>query len=166
MLMTKSEEAFHALYASQAGGVRRFLQGMVGGNHQVAEELTQDAFIKAWKALPMFAFKSTLKTWVYTVALNTARDWLRGHGGRTFVPLDPETLNAAESESAEVRAVREALRELDEETRALLMLHYYEDLELHEIAKILGIPQGTVKSRLFTAKGKLRPKLIAKGFTV
>ncbi len=166
MLISKSEEAFHALYASQAGGVRRFLRGMVGGNHQVAEELTQDAFIKAWKALPTFAFKSTLKTWVYTVALNTARDWLRGHGGKTFVALDPETLNAAETESAEVRAVREALLELDEETRALLMLHYYEDLDLQEIAKILGIPQGTVKSRLFTAKGKLRPKLVAKGFAV
>jgi RNA polymerase sigma-70 factor (ECF subfamily) len=166
MIISKSEEAFHALYASQAGGVRRFLQGMVGGNHHVAEELMQDAFIKAWKALPTFAFKSTLKTWVYTVALNTARDWLRSHAGKTFVALDPEAHTAMETDTPEVRAVREALLELDEETRALLMLHYYEDLDLYEIAKILGIPQGTVKSRLFTAKGKLRPKLIAKGFNV
>ncbi len=166
MIISKSEEAFQALYASQAGGVRRFLQGMVGGNHHVAEELTQDAFIKAWKALPTFAFKSTLKTWVYTVALNTARDWLRGHGGKTFVALDPDSLNAAEGETPETRAVKEALLELEEEPRALLILHYYEDLDLNEIAKILGIPQGTVKSRLFTAKGKLRPKLVAKGFTV
>jgi RNA polymerase sigma-70 factor (ECF subfamily) len=46
------------------------------------------------------------------------------------------------------------------------MLHYYDDLALSEIAKILNVPNGTVKSRLFAAKGKLRPKLVAKGFDV
>ena len=166
MLFTKTETAFQALYATQAGGVRRFIQGMIGGNSQLAEELTQDAFAKAWKALPTFALRSSLKTWVYTVALNTARDWLRSHGGKTFVELDPEQLQGPASESLETRAVREALLELDEDPRALLMLHYYENLTLAEIGKVLEVPEGTVKSRLFHAKGLLRPKLLAKGFEV
>lgn len=165
MILTKTENAFKDLYASQAGGVRRFVTGIVG-NGSVAEEITQESFLKAWKALPSFAFRSTLKTWVYSVALNTARDWLRSHGGKTYVALDPDALEALEVESPETRAVREALMELDEDTRVILMLHYYDDLALSEIAKILGIPAGTVKSRLFAAKGKLRPKLVAKGFDV
>lgn len=165
MILAKTENAFKDLYASQAGGVRRFVAGIVG-NGSIAEEITQESFLKAWKALPSFAFRSTLKTWVYSVALNTARDWLRSHGGKTYVTLDPDALESVELESPETRAVREALMELDEDTRIILMLHYYDDLPLSEIAKILGTPTGTVKSRLFNAKSKLRPKLVAKGFDV
>jgi RNA polymerase sigma-70 factor (ECF subfamily) len=166
MIQLKTERAFTDLYASHAGGVRRFLRGMLGGNTQQAEELTQEAFLKAWRALPTFAFKSTMKTWVYTVALNTARDWLRGHGGRRFEALSPTMPADVHAETPETRAVREALLELDENTRALLMLHYYEDMGLAEIGQVLKVPEGTVKSRLHHAKSKLRPKLIAKGFDV
>lgn len=166
MLQLKGERAFADLYASHAGGVRRFLRGMVGGNTQQAEELTQEAFLKAWRALPAFAFKSTMKTWVYAVALNTARDWLRAHGGRRHEALAPTLPAEDRTETVETRAVREALLELDEDTRALLMLHYYEDMGLAEIGQVLKVPEGTVKSRLHHAKSKLRPKLIAKGFDV
>ena len=165
MFLLKSEEAFQALYATESRGVQRFLEGMVGGR-QVAEELTQDAFIKAWKALPSFALKSSLKTWVYSIAINTARDWLRGHGNKRMSELTDEHGGAQEMESPETRAIREAMGELEEEIRALLMLHYYEELSLQEIAKILAIPTGTVKSRLHTAKAKLKPLLVAKGFDV
>jgi RNA polymerase sigma-70 factor (ECF subfamily) len=165
VFILKSEEAFKTLYASESRGVQRFLEGMVGGR-QVAEELTQDAFLKAWKSLPSFALKSSLKTWVYSVAINTARDWLRGHVHRATLELKDEHTAEGELQSPETRAVREALNELNEEIRALLMLHYYEDLDLKEIATILEIPVGTVKSRLFAAKGKLRPLLLAKGFDV
>lgn len=165
MLLTKTEAAFEELYATQSGGVQRFVLGIVG-NVSVAEEITQEAFMRAWKGLPLFSFRSSLKTWVYSVALNASRDWLRGHRHRP-----PEALRNFEAVtelplSSEARAIRESLAELDEDTRILLMLHYYDDLDLGQIATILKVPTGTVKSRLHTAKNKLRPILERKGFDV
>jgi len=166
MILLKNDETFRQLYALHSGGVKRFLTGMVGKNEAVAEELTQDAFVKAWKGLASFSAKSSLKTWLYSVAVNTARDWLRAHGNRPMGELSPDISPLPSVDSAEIRAVREALLELEAETRELLMLHYYEDFSLAEIAKVLKIPEGTVKSRLHTAKSALRPLLIKKGFDV
>lgn len=165
MLLAKTESAFEELYATQAGGVQRFVFGIVG-NTSVAEEITQEAFTRAWKGLPFFSFQSSLKTWVYSVALNAARDWLRSHRHLSagVIPLESTTTEAPLS--IEARAIREALSELDADTRILLMLHYYDDLDLGQIAQILEIPTGTVKSRLHTAKAKLRPLLERKGFDV
>lgn len=165
MIFLKSEDSFQALYASHSGGVKRFLLGMVGRNEAIAEELTQDAFLKAWKALPTFAAKSSLKTWVYAVAVNTARDWLRSHGNRP-AEVSADLWPAPEVDTPESRAVREALLELPTERRELLILHYFEDLTLKEIARVLEIPEGTVKSRLHDCKSQLRPLLVKKGFDV
>lgn len=164
MLLAKTESAFEELYATQAGGVQRFVLGIVG-NTSVAEEITQEAFTRAWKGLPLFSFQSSLKTWVYSVALNAARDWLRSHRHHSADVITLESTTEAPL-SIEARAIREALSELDADTRILLMLHYYDDLDLGQIAQILEIPTGTVKSRLHTAKAKLRPLLERKGFDV
>lgn len=165
MLLAKTESAFEELYATQAGGVQRFVFGIVG-NTSVAEEITQEAFTRAWKNLPFFSFQSSLKTWVYSVALNAARDWLRSHRHRSADALHIAPTTTEAPLSLEAQAIREALSELDAETRILLMLHYYEDLDLSQIGKILRVPTGTVKSRLHTAKAKLRPLLERKGFDV
>lgn len=165
MLLAKTEAAFEELYATQAGGVQRFVFGIVG-NASVAEEITQEAFTRAWKGLPFFSFQSSLKTWVYSVALNAARDWLRSHRHRAAEPLSAEAAASDGPLTVEARAIREALRELDADTRILLMLHYYDDLDLSQIGKILEVPTGTVKSRLHAAKAKLRPLLERKGFDV
>jgi RNA polymerase sigma-70 factor (ECF subfamily) len=66
----------------------------------------------------------------------------------------------------EQRAIQEALLKLKDDVRELLVLHYYEGLDLKEISGVLDIPVGTVKSRLFTAKGLLREELLNKGFDV
>ncbi len=163
MLFNKSQENFKSLYRSHAASLQRFIQGMVK-NSSVAEELTQESFLKAWKALPQFGFKSTLKTWVYSVALNTARDWLRSH--RHSIEWNEINETIDKTESPETRAVREGLSQLDEDTRALLMLHYYDDLTQKEMGIILKIPEGTVKSRLFKAKGALKQILLQQGFDV
>lgn len=165
MLLAKTEAAFEELYATQAGGVQRFVFGIVG-NASVAEEITQEAFTRAWKGLPFFSFQSSLKTWVYSVALNAARDWLRSHRHRVAEPLSAEAAASDGPLTVEARAIREALREMDADTRILLMLHYYDDLDLSQIGKILEVPTGTVKSRLHAAKAKLRPLLERKGFDV
>ncbi len=159
----KSDEDFQELFRTQHQRVRRMLQGMTG-NAAVAEELTQESFLKAWKGLAYFGLRSSLKTWVYQVALNTGRDWLRSH--KNMAPLTEVEAAAAVVKTPEQQAIQEALLGLKEDVRELLVLHYYEGLDLKEISAVLKIPVGTVKSRLFTAKGLLREDLLNKGFDV
>lgn len=159
----KNEKDFKEFYRTHGIRVRRTLQGMVG-NHATAEELTQEAFLKAWTNLASFGFKSKLSTWIYQIAIYTALDWLRSHKTKWAQAIADES---SESElTPEKRAVTEALMELDEDNRALLVLHYYEGLNLKEIGMILKIPEGTVKSRLHQAKALLKPRLMKRGFDI
>ena len=163
MIFNKTQESFQSLYSLHSSAIQRFIHGMVR-NAAVAEDLTQESFLKAWKALPQFGFKSSLKTWVFSVALNTTRDWLRANKHNTEWIKAHEIIN--EKEDTETIAVRESLSEVDEESRIILILHYYEELSQKEISRILQIPEGTVKSRLFNAKKKIREVLIKQGFDV
>jgi RNA polymerase sigma-70 factor, ECF subfamily len=161
----KSEKIFQDAYHAHAGSIHRTLKGMVG-SESVAEELTQEAFIKAWKGLSQFGFRSSLKTWLYQVAINVGRDWLRSHKNRwQSCEIDNEYPGQSEK-TAEKKEVQEALLELEEEIRTILVLFYYEGMKQDEISRVLKIPEGTVKSRLHTAKIKLREKLLLKGFDV
>lgn len=160
--LSKSDEEFQRIYRDHEAGVRRALLGMTG-NSSIAEELTQEAFIKAWKGLAQFGLRSSLKTWIYKIAINLGRDWLRVHKN-THSPSIPEV--GEENFSVETLAIQEALSEVDEDTRSILVLHYYEGMKLQEMARVLEIPLGTVKSRLHTAKGRLQQLLLKKGFNV
>lgn len=158
----KSDREFESVYQNYSGSIHRTLLGMTG-NHSVAEELTQEAFIKAWKGLPQFGFRSSLKTWLYQVAINVGRDWLRSHSAMTLVP--DETSESSVNKSEQI-AIHEALLEMDEDSRTVLVLFYWEGMKQDEMSHILKIPEGTVKSRLFNAKTKLREILLMKGFEV
>ncbi len=156
----KTHKEFEDCYQLYAGGIHRTLRGMTG-NHSIAEELTQEAFLKAWKGLPQFGFRSSLKTWIYQVAINLGRDWLRSHK-HLHVSLPDE----AESTGAEQEALHLALFEMDEDSRTLVILFYWEGMKLEEMASILSIPTGTVKSRLHAARMRLKELLLNKGFDV
>lgn len=158
----KSEELFQEFYRGHYGRIRRTLVAMTG-NVPIAEELTQEAFMKAWKGLPHFGFRSSLSTWIFQVAINVGRDWYRS-GNHKIRTDAPEFLY--EMVSPEHRAIQDSLLKLDDETRALLILHYYEGMTIEEIAPILEVPSGTVKSRLHTAKSKLKEMLVEQGFNV
>lgn len=157
----KTERDFQDVYQAHAGGIHRTLKAMTG-NHSIAEELTQEAFVKAWKALPQFGFRSSLKTWIYQVAINLGRDWLRGH---KTLSLDHEH-EAEYEEHSERQAIHESILELEEDSRNVVILYYGEGMKQDEMAKILSISEGTVKSRLFSAKSKLKHLLLQKGYDV
>lgn len=160
VIFRSSEEEFEALYQSHGRKIKRTIEGMVG-SEAVARELTQDAFIKAWTQLPFFMRKSKLSTWLYQIAMNCARDYLRSH--RRAPAIEEEYVELL---SPERRAVREGLLEVDADEREILVLHYYEGQSVEEIGEILGVATGTVKSRLFEARKGLREKLLRKGFDV
>lgn len=156
--MEESEQKrFTQLYKEHHRLVRNVLYNMV--DEKVLDDLVQEAFLRIWKGLPRFAFKSSLKTWIYRIAIHTALDHLR------TIKLRPresslEELQIVPDEKLELplnqHLVQQALQTLDENHRSVIILHFFEELDITQVAKILEIPPGTVKSRIFTAKGKLK----------
>ena len=129
------------------------------GHREVAEDLTQQSFAKAWQALGSFRSEARLSTWLCRIAYHEYTHWRRDR--REFAAL--ETI----AEIPDTRAVvglqtvlfSRALGGLTEDLRETFLLHYEHDLPVHEIALILEVPAGTVKSRLFTARNRLRALL-------
>ena len=147
----------------------------VAGPGADAEDLAQDAFLKAFAALDRFDGRSALFTWLYRIAVNTARDWIDHRRRRPTIPLegafgpgaepaDSGELPAQAAERSERQlAVRAALERLPEPFRTTLILRELEGHSYEDVAAILGISIGTVESRLFRARSKLRALLERQG---
>lgn len=162
-------DAFAELFEPLRGSVYAAACRLTGPTD--AEDVVMDTFLKAWKALPGFDGRSSLKTWLLRISSNRARDVLRARGTvarRQTVGVDVEEAilhahDPAADTPAELVAHRdaqgfahEALRELPEAHQAILLLRYVDDLSYTEIAAATGVSIGTVMSRLFNAKRKLR----------
>jgi len=121
--------------------------------------LTQQTFLRAWEALSSFRGDSSLSTWLHSIAYREYTHWLRSR--REFVPLDEIVDMPDEQANQNLEAVllRWAIYRLDPEHREVFVLHYVQGFSVSEIAKIVGVPAGTVKSRLFFARQKLRELL-------
>ena len=156
--MFNSQRDFEKLYSQYSGMVRAVLYNMVGGS--ALDDLTQEVFLKIWQGESLFSSKSSKKTWVYRITVNTAIDYLRK---RQTQPQGSEEglaeVLASGTHPVEVMALQRALLELSEELRVVVILVYFEDLLISEVAKILDIPEGTVKSRLSTARARLQSQL-------
>ena len=134
------------------------------GDVNLAEDAAQEAFIRAWQRLSTYRPRSPFRNWVYRIATNAAVDALRRE--RETVDIDalslptpyegPETALVGEERD---ERVRQAVLALPPASRAVLVLREYEDLSYREIANTLGIPIGTVMSRLNYARNRLREAL-------
>jgi RNA polymerase sigma-70 factor (ECF subfamily) len=134
------------------------------GDAFLAEEAAQEAFIRAWSNLPKYKPRSPFRNWLYRIATNAATDALRRQ--KETVHLESAYLadtGQGPDDLAEARErgerVREAVLELPPASRAVIVLREYEGLSYKEIANTLGIPMGTVMSRLNYARGLLRNSL-------
>lgn len=161
--------ALDRLYVQHGPAVLSFLIGRLN-DRQLAEEILQDVMLSAWKSAPGFRLESKVRTWLLVIARNRAIN-----ARRKYAPMlvDLETNNELQSpdtgpmerveRSAQKSAVREALRLLPETYREVLILVFYHQLSGPEIAEVLDISQGTVKSRLHRAKEMLRRVLLKEG---
>ena len=136
----------------------RFLRNLTGSKEDT-EDLTQQTFLRAWEALPGFRGDSSLSTWLHSIAYREYTHWLRSR--REFVPLDEIVDMPDEQANQNLEAVllRWAIYRLDPEHREVFVLYYVQGFSVNEIAKIIGVPAGTVKSRLFFARQKLKELL-------
>lgn len=140
-------------------GIYRLCLRMTG-RPQDAEEVAQQSFFLAFRAWENFEGRSEVKTWLYRIAINACREYLtrRGAGGELLVePVahDENRLETAEKEEV----VRRALNSLPPQHRLILTLFVIEDLAHKDIADILKCPEGTVWSRLYSAKQALEAAL-------
>jgi RNA polymerase sigma-70 factor (ECF subfamily) len=145
-----SEAAIEELFARHWSGAFRTAL-LVTGDRTAAEDIAQEAFLAALRALPRFDVRRPLGPWLHRIAVNRAIDWsraraLRNEVGAAAAPDAPARAGAGDPRLGEV--VTAALARLAPEQRAVIVLRYLLDLTPGEIAETLDLPRGTVNSRL------------------
>lgn len=166
--LSGEESAFAALFHRHYAAIHAFAYrlALCAGE---ADDIAQDTFVQAARALPGFRRDTSFKNWLYTIATNRARDLLRRRVRQARLDEQISVLAAKpanlerehENTSAAHAAVREALAALPLDHREAINLVYYENLNHAEAARILGCAESTVSWRLFRAKSKLRKTLRA-----
>lgn len=159
--------AFEALYRRHAGRVHGVVARLVGYDRARAEDLTQEAFIRAWQALPAYRFESAFGTWLHRLAVNTALMDLRARRSRPQVDDDEAALehagapDSAGHSTALTLDLERAVATLPPRARAVLVLYDVEGWKHEEIADALGMAVGSSKAQLHRARGLLRTRLEA-----
>jgi RNA polymerase sigma factor (sigma-70 family) len=160
-------QSFRQLYRRHEGKVRQILYQLC--DRSTIDDLVQETFLRAWKGLPKFRGNAKFSTWLYRIAWNVASD------RRQTLAKDRErreTISAQidnHHDDPDVMAihyqelVERGLSELKEDHRIVLILHDLQELPQKEVAEILDIPVGTVKSRLFHARATVRKFLERNG---
>ena len=163
-------DAFEQLVVAYRDQVFRLALRMCG-NEADADEVAQEAFLSAWKALPNFRGDSRFSTWLYQLTSHAAIDLMRREKRQiaaediTEVSApDPAPGPQQQAEQSETRqAVRDAMAQLSPEYRQIVVLRFLEDLSYEEIGAALELSPGTVRSRLARARKELREELLAEG---
>lgn len=147
-------KAFHELYARYADRVFRYAFTLLRDRH-LAEDVVQETMIALWNGARRFAGRSQVSTWIFGIARHQAYRAHRNEakGGRSPEERaeEPDPSPAVERETR----VQRAVAALPPEQREVVFLAFYEGLPYAEIARVQGVPEGTVKSRMFHAKRKL-----------
>ncbi len=152
--------AFDALYEKYYGRVFSLARGILNNNED-ALDAVQETFVQVWRNLKRFEAKSQFSTWLYRISVNTAIQHARRskrHRQNT-VPLETaETLpGGTVPEVSELKEqVYQTLTRMREEDRAVLVLYYWENQSLEEIAEVLGCTANAAKTRLFRARERFR----------
>lgn len=155
------QTALQALYARHSVKIFRFVARMLRDDAK-AEDVVSEVFIDVWKTAARFEARSAVGTWLLTIARNKAISALRR---RRDQELDEDTASAIpdESDNPEVRMqklgkadlLRQCITRLSAEHREVIDLVYYHEKSVEEVAAIVGIPEGTVKTRMFHARKRL-----------
>jgi len=141
----------------------------------LAEDVFQEVFTKVYLQMEKFRGESSPRTWIYRIAVNLCRDKLRSAAMRRMLLVGEEIIRsvmpAEQDTEDEVLAQTDreellaAVMTLPVDYREVVLLYYYEEMDIAEVSQALGLSGGTVRSRLFRARAKLRAMLREGGFT-
>ncbi len=157
-VLTDNRDAFGRLVENYQSEIRRFFLNLTFGDHALSDDLAQETFIKAYLNIRSFKGLSKFKTWLFRIAYNEYYSHLRKlketpAEEQGNIP-DIETVDNHNAIDAKMD-VREALKQLSENERIVIILFYLEDQPLKKIGEITGMPEGTIKSHLSRGKDKL-----------
>jgi len=167
--------AFDLLVTKYQRKIFRLLSRLIRDPGEV-EDVAQEAFIKAYRALPNFRGDSAFYTWLYRIAINTAKNWLVSQGRRAPTSTDTDIEDAETFDDGEhlrdlntpdsmlltrqvADAVNRAIERLPEELKTAIVLRELEGLSYEEIAETMNCPIGTVRSRIFRAREAIAEEL-------
>ncbi len=168
--------SFRHLYQRYQHRVRSTLYKLCG--QQFLDDLVQEVFLKVWKGIPKLKNPSYFGTWIYRITWNVAQDQRKQYGQISHNQAQIETEQSMKYTSSQITEtpnllklhyqdlVKRGLQSLSLEHRAVVVLHDLEDLPQKEVAEILNIPLGTVKSRLFHGRQAMRTFLQQEGETL
>lgn len=157
--------AFDALYRAQQRPLLGYALGLLAGDREAAEDAVDEAFLDVWKQAAGFAGIGSAQGWIRRIVRNKAVDWLRRNGNARLVEWsDEQELRADDTPGPEDLAIiasdadwlRLALGRLSVDQREAVVLAYFEQRSVAEIAAIQSCPEGTVKTRLFHARLNMR----------
>src|ERR1700730_253904 len=159
------KRALETLYNRHRDRTFKFLLRLTA-NRPAAEDLTHDVFLEAWNSAKRFEGRSSVATWVLSIARYKALDARRKQ--RTLTEHDLPARAEPTPEATAMRAsssdyMRQCLAALSEEHREIIDLVYYHEKSVKEVSVILDIPENTVKTRMFYARKKLKEMLLARG---
>ena len=169
------KRAFELLVEKYQRKLARLLSRLIRDPGEV-EDVTQEAFIKAYRALPSFRGDSAFYTWLYRIGINTAKNYLVAMGRRAPTSTEVEAEEAEGQEGGELlrdintpesllltkeigNTVNAAIESLPEELRSAIQLRELEGMSYEEIAKLMDCPIGTVRSRIFRAREAIAERL-------
>jgi RNA polymerase sigma-70 factor, ECF subfamily len=169
------KRAFELLVEKYQRKLARLLSRLIRDPGEV-EDVTQEAFIKAYRALPSFRGDSAFYTWLYRIGINTAKNYLVAMGRRAPTSTDVEAEEAEGQEGGELlrdintpesllltkeigNTVNAAIEALPEELRSAIQLRELEGMSYEEIATLMDCPIGTVRSRIFRAREAIAERL-------
>lgn len=156
--LADNRQAFGRLVEMHSPRMRRFLVELTKGNASLADDLSQETFIKAYMAIRSFKGLSNFSTWLYRIAYNEYLTWLRRKGEETL-PDDYDIADEEDSEHDRMPDVMEEIDALPEPLRSIIILFYHEDRPIKDISKIMDMNENTVKVYLKRGRDTLRKKL-------
>ena len=146
-------EAFEALLAAYQDKVFRLSYSMLGDRAQ-AEDTAQESFLRIWKSLDRYRDDSAIGTWIFSITRNVCLTAISKRAARRTAPIEHAERVASDPPDRE-RDMLRLVRELPENYRQVVMLFYMEDRSYDEVARMLDLPVGTVKTHLHRARKQL-----------
>ena len=156
--LADNRDAFGRLVEAYQPRVRRFLLNLTMGDEMLTDDLAQETFIKAYVGIRGFKGLSSFGTWLYRIAYNEFYSQVRKHSEEHVEGISRlgEVSTAASDAIDASMTVQEALTRLNDNERVAITLFYIEDQPLKQVSKIMDMPEGSVKSLIHRAKGKMR----------
>ncbi len=164
-VLAGDEASFRELYRRHTPRLYQLALRLAGGAEADAQDLVQEAWIKAVERLGGFRWESAFGTWLHAIGVNVARELARKRGRRNEVDLAETTEPPAVAplDRVDVVDLEEAIAALPDGYRTVLVLHDVEGYTHEEIGELLGVAAGTTKSQLFRARRTVRARLASKG---